>query len=398
MKNLIILLLTLISSISGFCQSAWPSVSWANSSNISSVLSNSVVELSGLYWNNDLKRLLAVGDAGHFVALQYNGNISKFSLLGTTSNSDGPEGITQVNTSGNEFYTIDENSYEIRKYTFNSNFTGVTKLNSWNLLASPSPMTNTDNTGPEGITFVPDSYLQKIGFVSSATGAVYTSKKGMGGLLFLAHQNGGYVWVYDVNPNVNNDFLYVGKYKTNRSESCDLAFDNSTGLLYILHNTDGNTLEVTDLKTTLSGETYTLSKLKEYSIPNPSSGSDNIEGFAISPKYPQVSTLGVWLCRDVTSTTEKADALRWFNPYAADGNSIETSLPNVSESLNFRLIKTSTGFDIQFDVTPVSDIYLYSINGILLHEFKPDNKISFEIKYGFYILKCGNFAQKITFS
>ena len=44
----------------------------------------------------------------------------------------------------------------------------------------------------------------------------------MCGLVFIAHQNGGYLWVFDVNPNVTDDFAFVGKYKTNRNESCDL--------------------------------------------------------------------------------------------------------------------------------------------------------------------------------
>ncbi len=395
-KNVFVIVIIFVVQ-STYSQSAWPSVSWANSSNISSVLSTSVVELSGLYWNNETKRLLAVGDAGYFTSLQYNVSTGQFTKIGTAQNTDGPEGITQVNTSSNEFFTIDENSYEIRKYSFNNVFTTVTKLNSWNLLVSPSPMTDTGNTGPEGICFVPDSYLQKIGFVSSATGLAYTSKKGMGGLLFIAHQDGGYVWSFDVNPAVNNDFAYVGKYKTNRSESCDLSFDNSTGLMYILHNLDDNYLEVTDLKTTVSGNVYTLTKQKEYYIPNPTSGSTNIEGFAISPKYPQEATLGAWLCRDVTSSTEKADALRWFKPYTADGNSIETSIQNVSESLYFRLIRTRFGFDVVFDAIPKSTIFLYSINGILMQKFRADQKISLVLNHGLYILKCGSILQKITF-
>ncbi|MEI2422326.1 hypothetical protein V6O07_18745, partial [Arthrospira platensis SPKY2] len=98
--------------------------------------------------------------------------------------------------------------------------------------------------GPEGISFVPDNWLQTSGFVSSQTGQPYTSTKGMGGLMFIAHQDGGFVWVFDINPNQTNDFLYVGKYKTSRTESCGLSFDSSTGMLYILHNVGDNFLEV----------------------------------------------------------------------------------------------------------------------------------------------------------
>lgn len=277
-----------------------------------------------MYWNNQTDRLILVGDVGTVYFLQFNRAINQFTLLGSADNLGGPEGITQVNNASNEFYTIDENNYEIRKYSHNTTFNAVTKLKSWNLLLSSMP--DTGNSGPEGIAFVPDSYLQKIGFVSSFTGQAYTSVKGMGGLLFLAHQEDGYVWVFDVNPNVNNDFAYVGKYKTNRSESCDLAFDTSTGLLYILHNTGDNSLEVTDLRTSIVKSEHKLNIINEYSIPNPASGSNNIEGFALSPKFPANQTLGVWLCRDVTKTAEVADAVRWFNPYDADGDNLYTNI------------------------------------------------------------------------
>lgn len=392
-KITIILILTTI-SISSYCQSAWPSVTWANATNLSGILPSSLVELSGLYWNNDTKRLLAVGDVGYFTALQYNATSGQFTRIGSVKNSDGPEGITQVNTNTNEFYTIDENSYEIRKYSYNDTFTTITKLKSWNLLASPSPMTDTGNSGPEGICFVPDSYLQKTGFISSATGLAYASKKGMGGLLFLAHQDGGYVWVYDVNPAVNNDFAFVGKYLTNRSESCDLAFDNSTGLMYILHNTDNNTLEVTDLKTTVSGGIYAFHKLKEYYVSNPSSGSDNIEGFAIAPKFPISESLGAWLCRDVTKTTEVADALKWFKPFTADGDlqtGIDITTSNLDENFQVHFNKNTLTLSEQKMSENCYSTEIYSTQGKLIYSIRntvfPLNISVSKIPAGIYLIR-----------
>lgn len=394
---LVIILIFKIGFVAVHAQTAWPSKTWANATNLSAVLPTSVVEMSGLYWNNELKRLLTVGDAGYFTALQYNSTTKQFTLLGSVKNSDGPEGITQVNTSGNEFYTIDENSYEIRKYTFNTGFTSVTKLKSWNLLISPSPMTNTDNTGPEGIAFVPDSYLQKTAFVSSVSGQVYTSTKGMGGLLFLAHQNGGYVWVYDVNPNVSNDFLFVGKYKTNRSESCDLAFDNSTGLMYILHNIDDNYLEATDLKSSLYFGEYKLNIVNEYLIPNPS-GTANVEGFTLSPKYPQENALGAWLCRDVTKSSEVADALRWFTPFAADGTNLQTGILQLQANTNqnFRLFKKNNSIILeeQNSSNNCYDIYIYNLQGSVISTSKNVNlAYHFNINHfnpGVYLVKIAD--------
>lgn len=308
----------------GNAQSAWPSVSWSAATNLTSVMDpNGLLELSGLHWNPETNRLYVVHGNGRLRVLQLNTTTNTFSQMANKSIDEGPEGITQVNLAADEFYTIDENNYEIRKFTHTPTFSTITQSKHWNLLTSPSPMLNTGNTGPEGIAFIPDAALATAGFVSQETGNLYTSVKGMGGLLFVAHQDGGYIWVFDVNPDVSNDFIYVGKYRTNRSESCDLSFDRSTGILYILHNTGGNFIEATDLSSTIiSGTTRKFTVTNEYFVGNPT-GNSNIEGFAMTPKCPNTNAVSAFLCRDVEnneSATYKQDCLRWFTPFVADGN------------------------------------------------------------------------------
>jgi hypothetical protein len=245
----------------------------------------------------------------------------------------GPEGITQVDYAANEFYTIDEKHYEIRRFTHNPDFSNVILAHKWNLLVDYSGMVDTGNDGPEGIVFVPDRYLSAVGFISSETDEKYTSKKGMGGLIFIAHQKKGLIWVFDVNPDKDDDFVLVGKYKTNRNESCDLAFDRSTGLLYILHNADENTLEVTDMSTTQhSGKGKFIMKT-EYQIPNPT-GNINIEGFAVAPKFADPKQVSVWLCRDVSDDEPveyQKDCLWWYRPFATEGSCVKNW--NVSKTL-----------------------------------------------------------------
>ena len=320
--TLLILIIQLI-TVTSSGQSAWPSKTWASAVNLTSVMSSSgITELSSLYWNNDLNRLYSVSNDGVFRVLQLNLTTNTFTQIGSISNLGGPEGITQVNNLANEFYTVDESSYQIRKYTHNATFGNSVLDKYWNLLDAPSSMSDTDNDGPEGIAFIPDSYLSSVGFVSSVTGKTYTSVKGMGGLIFIAHQNKGYIWVFDLNPLISNNFAFVGKYKTAESESCDLSFDPSTGLLYILHNTGDNYLEVTNLKTTVSSGTYKFVALAEYQLPS-TSGSDNTEGFAMTPKCADSTNVSAWICRDIASdesTTLKTDALRWFKPFNAPGN------------------------------------------------------------------------------
>lgn len=370
-------------------QNAWPASIWGNSENLSALLPSAFQEQSGIYFSSSTNRLFVVGDNGYFGVLQLNLTTNKFSLLGYVKTSDGPEGVTQVNPESNEIYTIDENTYQIRKYLFNSNFSTLTKQNSWNILLPPSTMINTDNTGPEGICFVPNSYLQRIGFISSVTQQPYLSTKGMGGLLFIAHQDGGYVWVFDINPTVDNDFNYVGKYLTSRNESCDLAFDRSTGLMYILHNIDKNYLEVTNLKTTLYGTEYMFDQENEFFISNPSSGSDNIEGFAISPKYPINQSVGAWLCRDVSKTSENSDALKWFHPFNADGSQIETAIHPESVENN-KITISENGNRILFSSIPTSTVNIYTTTGNVVAINPPSKCIELNLAPGAYILAADN--------
>jgi Secretion system C-terminal sorting domain len=309
-------------------QTAWPSITWNSATNLTSVMDAAGInEASGLYWNTSTERLYLVQNSGRVRVLQYSSSTNSFSQLANKSISGGPEGITLANNTENAFYTIDENNYEIRKYTHTADFGTVTATKSWNLLALPSTMTNTGNTGPEGICFISDSYLTSSGFISQNTGLPYTSQKGMGGLIFIAHQDEGYIWVFDLNPTVNNDFLFVGKYQTNRTESCDLSFDSSTGLLYILHNVDGNRLEVTNLASTVNGTVRKFTVVNEYFLPVPSTNV-NIEGFALTNKCPATNTVSAWLCRDASSTEGTAiltDVLRWFSPFASEGSCLLAS-------------------------------------------------------------------------
>lgn len=322
MKKIYLLLLLSVQSLLG---QTWPGSSWSGATNLTAAMDAAGInDLSGLHFNPINNRLYAVQNDGRLRVLLWNTVTNSFTQVANKAISGGPEGITQANLATNEFYTIDENNYQIRRYSHTNNFGTVTLLRSWDLLASPSPMEDTGNTGPEGIAFVPDEALSNIGFISTATGQPYTSVKGAGGLFFIAHQDGGYVWVFDLNPNTDDDFAYVGKYLTNRSESCDLAFDRSTGLLYVLHNLSPvNRLEVTDLSTTMVDGERKFNIIHEYPVTNPGDGNANIEGFALTPRCPDTGTKAAWLCRDVESNEDDAilqDALRWFNPFGVDGS------------------------------------------------------------------------------
>jgi hypothetical protein len=140
-----------------------------------------------------------------------------------------------------------------------------------------------------------------------ADGSLYTSTNGMGGLMFVGHQSGGYVHVFDLNRG-NNSYNYVGKYKTGRSETAGLEFDRSTGRLYIWHNvgSTSNFLEIVKLSSYMDGEERRLRQIVEYEGPR----TGNLEGFALVPT-PETDN---W-CFVTDDSNTNDEAVMWYRHF-----------------------------------------------------------------------------------
>lgn len=322
-------ILTFFITFLGFTQAPWPSSNWDVATNLTPIMGASGAEgLSGVHFNATKNHLFLVQDNGRLRIIQLNEQTGNHLQLTDRILGGDLEGITQINDQDNEFWVISENEYIIQRYQYNANYSSVTVVCSWDLLLPQSGMAETI-TGPEGICFVPDSFLMDAGFVSSVSGEVYISQKGMGGLIFIAHQHLGQVWVFDINQNVNNDYVLVGTYNTNRLESCGLSFDRSTGLLYVLHNIDNNYLEVCDLSVVQVGDNYHLSMVQEFSVSLPTNGGKNIEGIAVSPKCEIPNSQTVWLVRDVTGA-QSVNSLKQFRPFGLLG---DCAIADLSETV-----------------------------------------------------------------
>ena len=318
--------------ISCFAQAPWPSSNWDVATNLTNIMSASGVEgLSGVHFNPSKNQLFLVQDIGRLRVIQLNNQTGNHLQLTDRNLGGDLEGITQINDTDNEFWVINENDHRIERYQYNANFSSVNLHRSWDLLLPQSGMNASNDGGPEGICFVPDSFLVNSGFVSSLSGLSYTSQKGMGGLLFIAHQVLGQIWVFDINQNVNNDYILVGKYNTKRLESCGLSFDKSTGLLYILHNIDNNYLEVCDLSVSQVGQEYKLNNVQEFNISIPTNGGKNIEGVALQPKCNDTQNPTLWLVRDV-SDNQSVNALKQFRPFGLLGSCEQASIETLSNN------------------------------------------------------------------
>ena len=280
---------------------AWPAETWSASTNLTSL--NPVgwaKNLSGAYWNPVTRRLwVCTNSPAKFWSLRENG-AGGFLLEREYTGTGDLEGITQISTVSDRVFLIDEQARIIRSYRISDG----AALTTWFLSSIP----DWGNSGPEGLAFVPDTWLARNAFVDGS-GALYPQSvegaDGFGGLVFVAVQTSGWVYAFDLRT--DGTYAFVGRYRTSRNESCEMTFDESIGRMYILHNIDGNLLQVTNLTSTVSGSDRQFVTAAEFQVP---SGS-NIEGFAVTPALTAANAVGDNWCF-FTDDDNSAGALRWF--------------------------------------------------------------------------------------
>ena len=282
-------------------QNSWPAETWTNATNLTSLYPGFTNNLSGAHWNPLNRELwLVINGPGTIVKVVENGT-GGFQHEAAWNPGGDLEGITQADLSDTTVFVIEENTGTIKEY--NVALPGVaTLIHSWNI-SSEIPAYD-GFFGPEGIAFVPDEWLIINGF-KEHSGANYVSQHGMGGLIFVAHQNGGNIYVFDLDR-LTNSYSFVGEYATNRIESAALEFDRSTGYLHIWHNIASNFLEVTDLTSVPNAGIRKLTVVEEYFGPI----TGNLEGIAFTPAITNEDWCWITLDDGIT------DALRWFDQFS----------------------------------------------------------------------------------
>ena len=269
-------------------QENWPAEALGSSENLTAIegpgANDFHSDLSAAVWN-PVTRTLWLGRNGPggtrsklwAVAEDGNGGFeiaSKDGNRGEWTNFGDLEGVTQADFSEEVVYLMIEGEERIKEYDVSAYGTAILN-NNWNTRAF---LPRNGGSGAEGITFVPDSALINAGFVDQ-NGELYTSTQGMDGLMFVGHQNGGAVFVFDLNRSTQ-DFVFVGEYLTEQADTSGLEFDRSTGRLYMYHDRGIDILSVSDLGSTpVSGQVRQLNILQSYNGPAP----QNNEGIAVFP-------------------------------------------------------------------------------------------------------------------
>lgn len=171
----------------------------------------------------------------------------------------------------NTLFTLDESSNSVQEWDLSG--TGQILKRTWNL-SSWVPAYG-GGLGLEGLCVVPDASLTQAGFVDGS-GNPRVSALGMGALTFVAHQNGGRVYVFDLSR-ANSSIQFVGSFLTQHPESAELCFDATLQRLFVLHGDNFNDIEVVKLSSQAVAGGRRLDRVLTYDYP----GSANFEGFCV---------------------------------------------------------------------------------------------------------------------
>lgn len=269
----------------------WPAEEESAATNLSQLSEGFREDLSGAAWNPHTRSLwlcrngpgadsrvwrLSEGADGALVLADMWG--SEEHALGDL------EGLTFVDLREPVVFVIDEDDERIRELDV-STAGEIAVLRDYDLSAW---LPRADTDGAEALTFVPDEFLARAGFVDFL-GLPRVSRLGLGGLMLVGHQNGGGVFAFDLDR-ATGDVDFVGEYRVAPELASEplgvtavagLEFDRSTGELLVWHQLrERNVLAVVDLASSaVPGEFYrALAQPRLY--PGPS--GRNYEGVAVA--------------------------------------------------------------------------------------------------------------------
>ncbi len=260
-----------------------PASPWLAGSGVGIAIPGGELDLSSATWNPATRTLWVVRQDRRAWEVGYDTGAGAFAVLRVLLLPSGIgsdiEACTQVDFAQDELYTLAEDQGRIARVVNLSGTPSVARV--WNL-ETPSngytlPTETAAGAGPEGLVFVPDAGLMAAGFRYPDGSAFAGSTRGMGGLFFVGHQVQGRLHVFDLNPDVSDDFVNRGSFQTAATETAGLEFDRGDGRLYLWHNpAAGNSLEISRLTSNA-----TASVLDPFEIHDTGAPSGNLEGFAL---------------------------------------------------------------------------------------------------------------------
>ncbi|CAO5188156.1 Lamin Tail Domain [Frankia sp. AiPs1] len=206
-------------------------------------------------------------------ALHYPGGTGDPDAEGVVTTSDGLFVATERNNDNDGV-----SRPEILRFDGSASGSSLTATGEWNLTSDLPAVAA--NSGLEGISWIPDSYLTAHGFHDDHTGGTYNPANYAGhgsGLYFVGLEANGTIYAYALNLS-GTSFTRVATFTSGFSAVMDLEYDAGTGHLWA------------ECDDTCSGRTATLdlnatggfAATAVYARPSGMSNYNN-EGFAIAP-------------------------------------------------------------------------------------------------------------------
>ncbi len=150
------------------------------------------------------------------------------------------EGITMADWSSPLLYAISErdgvgpSAPAVLAYDTSASGASLTATRSWDLSGDLRALTLGSNTGPEALTWVPDSYLTAAGFFDEARNAPYDPARyanHAGGLFIVGIEQTGGVYAYALD-HVSGAATRVAQITSGLSSVVALEFDRDTNYLW----------------------------------------------------------------------------------------------------------------------------------------------------------------------
>ncbi|WP_405057323.1 hypothetical protein OG474_31920 [Kribbella sp. NBC_01505] len=284
---------------------AWPggsSVATADGSNVfGKNLSGLSFQGSGVVWaakNGPGKLYRLVPDGAGWKPESTAGKTLRYANGKGDPDAEGvvatPDGIVVATERDNS--NDDTSLLKVLRYDGTSSASTLNATREWNLT---SDLPDVDpNSGLEGVSWIPDSFLTGHGFRDEHTGTAYDPAAYAGhgtGLYFVGLEDNGTIYAYALNQS-SSSFTRVATITSGFAEVMDLEFDAATGRLWAACD-DGCQGRTTTLEVNTDGK---FAPTATYNRPS-GMGNLNNEGFAISPTCTSGTKTVLWSDDDNTS-------------------------------------------------------------------------------------------------
>ncbi len=267
---------------------SWSTLSLTKHNDI--ILATDAYQPSGLAWNSITNKLFTVCNTGKVTVMNMDGTAQVTTVMPYYMDF---EAITLINPNSTKLYIGNENPDSILEYDSQTkSLTGK----SWDLTGI---MNGADNSGLEGLTFVPNGYHS---FANSASGGLFYAAIQRSPILNDGVNYNDYlIYAFDIDLNTNNKVVnWYGipvAANTPNYDISDLYFNQETKTLFVLYDGANRLVEMKTDGTVIND--YSDLPVNEQ------------EGLVIKTTYPSLTA-------DIYLASDSDKLIGWYSGFPVD--------------------------------------------------------------------------------